>query len=826
MCDHHDDHRHDDCAPTAVSRREMLETIGKAAAVSLVTTPLVEAIVGASAPLAAPQASPLTAIAGPDRVTVLTGKTYLNAYAGYGPPPRRQPRRPAPGAPEQPPAAPPGPAPKAAWGKVSGPGTVTFADATAPVTTATFSAPGAYQLKLTLDNGDTRVDSALNVKVVPEPKLVDLLPIYPRSYRVDSPFWNRTVKALIVNWIPHCIDQINRTDLKLGPGGIDNFVEAAKALAGQPRGAHKGYVFSNAWVHQTVEAMSIALMVDPKGDPEILAAHAKFRATLDDWIPKILAAQEPDGYLQTAFTLRDTTRWAERWSAQGRGNHEGYTAGYFIESAINHYMMTNKADARLYNAAKKLADCWCDNLGPAPKKEWFDGHQEMEQALVRFGRFVNQMEGGGRGDRYVRLAKFLLDSRKGGTEYDQSHLPVTEQYEAVGHAVRAVYTYSGMADVVVETRDVDYQSAVLSIWDSIVNRKYYVTGGVGSGESSEGFGPDYSLRQNAYCESCSSCGEVFFQWKLNLAYGDAKYADLYEETFYNALLGSLDLEGRNFYYDNPLDSNVPRYPWHTCPCCVGNIPRTLLMLPTWMYARGPDSLYVNLFAGSAVTVENVAGTDVEIVQATDYPWNGKVALTISPKVPKRFSLRIRVPNRAVSELYARAPEVKGIGALTVNGAAVKPVMEQGYAVITRAWKAGDIVSFTLPLAAQRVRASEKIAAAKGRVALQYGPLIYNIEKVDQDIAQALAPGAALTTEWKPELLGGVVAIKGTFADGSRLMAIPNFVRYNRNPPVVEPPPSAPPPAAAAQAGAGQAAATPPPRPPRPPATSIVWMKEG
>ncbi len=185
-----------------------------------------------------------------------------------------------------------------------------------------------------------------------------------------------------------------------------------------------------------------------------------------------------------------------------------------------------------------------------------------------------------------------------------------------------------MADVVVETHDVDYQSAVLSIWDNIVNRKYYVTGGVGSGETSEGFGPDYSLRQNAYCESCSTCGEIFFQWKLNLAYRDAKYADLYEETFYNALLGSLDLEGRNFYYDNPLDSNVPRYPWHTCPCCVGNIPRTLLMLPTWMYARGPDSLYVNLFVGSAVTVENVAGTDVEIVQATDYPWNGKVSLTV------------------------------------------------------------------------------------------------------------------------------------------------------------------------------------------------------
>jgi hypothetical protein len=207
-----------------------------------------------------------------------------------------------------------------------------------------------------------------------------------------------------------------------------------------------------------------------------------------------------------------------------------------------------------------------------------------------------------------------------------------------------------------------------------------------------------------------------------------------------------------------------------------------------------------------------------------------VSLTVNPKAPKRFSLRIRVPNRAVSELYVRTPEVKGIGAITVNGAAVKPVMEQGYAVINRAWKAGDVVGFTLPLAVQRVRASEKIAATKGRVALQYGPLLYNIEKVDQDIAQALAPSAPLTTEWKPELVGGVMTIRGTFADGSRLMAIPNFARYNRNPPVVEAPPSATPPAAAppaaVQAGAGQAATPPPPRPPRPPATSVVWMKEG
>jgi DUF1680 family protein len=803
-----------------ITRRELLGTMGKAAAASVALGPLVRTVFVIPGAMAAGLA-PLTAVAGVDRIVMSAGRTYLNGWAGYGDPPRQQERRRGEPVPPPPPE-PPGPAPTVTWSRESGPGTVTFADPKAPVTTATFSAPGAYVLKLTVDNGQSTVISTLNVTVELPPPSSHLDPVHTKTFRIDSPLWTSRVKALIVNWIPHCIDQINRTDLEQGPGGIDNFVEAAKALAGQPHGPHKGYVFSNAWVHQTVEAMSIALMIDPRGDQEIIQAQQKMQATLEDWIPKILAAQEPDGYLQTAFTLRNPQRWAERWSAQGRGNHEGYTAGYFIESAINHYLMTGRNDARLYNAAKKLADCWYDNLGPAPKKAWFDGHQEMEQALVRFGRFVNEMEGGDKGRKYIQLAKFLLDGRRNGTEYDQSHLPVVQQYEAVGHAVRAVYTYSGMADVAMETRDVDYQSAVMSLWDNIVNRKYYLTGGVGSGESSEGFGPNYSLRNNSYCESCSSCGEIFFQWKMNLTYHDARYADLYEETLYNGLLGSLDLEGKNFYYTNPLGANAPRTPWHTCPCCVGNIARTLLMLPTWTYAKSADSIYVNLFIGSTVTVENVAGTDVQMVQATDYPWNGKVTITVNPRAPKTFSVRIRVPNRSVSRLYTSAPDANGIASISVNGSAVKPKIEKGYAVITRAWKAGDRIELVLPLKVQRVKASEKIAATQGRVALRYGPLVYNIEQVDQDITKILGSASALTTEWKGDLLGGVMVIQGKFADGTPLMAIPNYARYNRNPPAPPPQPRPPaPPAGAAPAAGGAPAARPAPPPP----TSIVWISE-
>ena len=728
--------------------------------------------------------------AGIDRVVVLGGKTYLDGAV-------------------QTLAGKSGASTVVTWSKESGPGTVTFENPGAQTTTATFSAVGDYVLKLTAGRAPLSASSTLAVRVVlpPPPDRLDV--VYTKKYKIDNPLWNARAKALIVNWIPHCIDQINDPNLRQGQGGIDNFLEAAKALRGEPHGRHKGYVFSNAWVHQTVESMCIALMVDPQGDPDIRKAQERMKAMLEDWIPKILAAQEPDGYLQTAYTLADRSRWPERWSPRNRGDHEGYVAGYFIESAINHYTLTNGTDKRLYEAAKKLADCWVANLGPG-KKDWYDGHQEMEQALVRFGRFVNDMEGpGSHGDSYIKLAKFLLDCRRDGSEYDQSHVPVQQQYEAVGHAVRAAYSYSAMADVAAETHDVDYQSAVMSLWDSMVNKKYYVTGGIGSGETSEGFGPNYSLRHDGYCESCSTCGLIFFQYKMNLAYHDARYADLYEVSLYNALLGSVDLAGKNFYYQNPLDSRGPRYPWHACPCCVGNIPRTLLMIPTWTYLKGKDSLYVNLFLGGTVTVEKVAGTDVQMVQKTDYPWSGKVTIIVNPETPTRFSLYVRVPNRTTSELYTPTPQVNGLESLSVNGAPVEPTLDKGYAVLARDWKAGDKIELVFPMKVQRVTASDKIAATTGRVALRYGPLLYTVEQVDQDITKVLGRDAALTTEWKGDLLEGVMVIKGTLADGSPLMAIPYYARTNRD--------SRAPGAGGADSGGARG------RGPRP-VSATVWMK--
>jgi hypothetical protein len=696
--------------------------------------------------------------AGVDRSVVSDGRTYLSGKATW---------------------LEDSPLNKVRWMKTAGTGSVTFSSADSPVTTATFSQPGEYLLSLQA-SGSKDAAPAIHVHVEPAPPADRLAVVYTRRYSIDGALWKQRAKALIVSWIPHCVAMCERTDIApmRGDGGIDNFIEAGKANRGEPHGKHKGYVFSNAWVHQTVESMCIAQMVDPQGDEEIIQAQDRMRATLERWIPIVLAAQMQDGYLQTAYILADRKDWPERWSPDHRGNHEGYVSGYFIESAINHYTLTEGKDLRLYNGAKKLADCWVANIGPG-KKEWFDGHQEMEQALVRFGRFVNDQEGNHRGDAYIALAKFLLDSRRGGSEYDQSHLPPGQQYEAVGHAVRAMYFYSGMADIAAETHDRDYQSAVISLWDNMVNKKYYVTGGIGSGETSEGFGPNYSLRNNAYCETCSSCGVVFFQYKLNLAYHDARFADLYEQTMYNALLGGLALDGQSYCYTNPL-VNTERDLWHVCPCCVGNVSRTLLMIPTWSYVKSKDALFVNMFVGSRVHVGQVAGTNVEVIQKTEYPWKGSVAITINPEEARTFAVHVRIPDRSTSKLYKETPRIQGVRRFAVNGVEQNPIIDKGYAVVTREWSAGDRIEVELPMEPQLVTADERIKADSGLTAIQYGPLIYNVEAQDNDNIDRAIGDTPLRAEWRSDMLGGVMVITGKWRDGSPLLAVPNFARMNRD----------------------------------------------
>ncbi|MGC8883785.1 MAG: glycoside hydrolase family 127 protein [Bryobacteraceae bacterium] len=785
---------------------------------------------GAAAALAAGAAAqtpePFVVDAGIDRVCVLPGKTFLRGFVGRGRAPSTT--RPHNGVkgPEPQPADPGRDQVAIHWSKLSGPGAAEFDNPAALRTAVGFSAPGRYVLQLAASWPGGKAVSTVTVDVEPSPPARPLDAARVSHFRLDSPFWNERIRRLIVNWIPHCIRQINRTDLERGLGGIDNFIEAGRKLRGEPHGYHKGYVFSNAWVHQTIESMSLALEYDFGDDPEVREAQALFRKTLEEWIPIVVAAQEPDGYLQTAFTLprrTDDGRIVEsdrfrHWDPAHRPDHEGYVAGYFLEAAIAHHRMTRGRDDRLYRAAKKLADCWERNIGPPPKQAWYDDHQGMEQALFRFARYVEEVEGKGAGARYAQLAKFLLDCRyhaavlpRDRIEYNQSHLPVVEQYEAVGHAVRAAYTYSAMADVVMETGDPDYRSAVRSLWASITHRKLYLTGGIGSGETSEGFGPDYSLPARGYCETCASCGELFFQWKVGRIWHDARSVDLYEDTLYNAILGSLDLEGRHYYYDNPLDARVARYRWHVCPCCVGNLPRTLLMLPEWMYAAGENALYVNLFVGSRAQIDRVAGTRVGIIQQTRYPWDGKVSITVTPEVEKRFAVHIRVPNRNASRLYRAGSGTPRLPVFRVNGIPVRPPVRNGYAVVERIWRRGDRIECDLPLSGERVLPDDRIQQLRGRVALRYGPLIYNIEHHEQDISKTLDPDAPIEVEWRPDLLGGVVVLRSRFRDGSPLTAIPNYARMNREPGTEYPP--APPP----RRPDGS-------RPEPPPVKSAVWIR--
>lgn len=657
------------------------------------------------------------------------------------------------------------------WVKAGGAGEVVFEDASALGTTAKFSVEGEYGVRLVANDGEFEAVDEVRVRVVGMPEGEPLEVVSTAGYSVSSSFWRGRLKPLVVNWIPHCIRKIEDVDTR--EGGIQNFVEAGRKLAGGRDARHVGPVFSNAWVYNTLESMCWALMLDGGGDEEVEEAQGMIRRTLEDWIPKILSAQEPDGYLHTQYTIEGRRRWSNKH------DHEDYMAGYFLEAAIAHWRLEGGKDRRMYDAAKRLADCWVRNLGEAGGRSWYPGHQEMELALVRWAELVEEVEGLGKGDAYVGLSKWLLEQRRGGEEYDQSHVPVVRQYEAVGHAVRAVYSYAGMVDIAMRTGDVDYHSAVMSIWDNLVNRKYYVTGGVGSGETSEGFGEDYSLPNNAYCETCAGSGELFFQYRMNRVYGGARYADLMEETLYNAILGGMDLEGRNYTYTNPLDSGSARYGWHGCPCCVGNLPRTLLQLPTWMYVKGGGQLLVNMYVGSRVSVGEVSGVGVVVEQETDYPWGGVVKLRVEPERGVRFALGLRVPDWETSELYRLDPVVAGGAKLRVNGEEEELVMHNGYAMVVREWKAGDVVEMELPMDIQRVRCDERVVANRGRVALRRGPLVYNFESVDQSVDGVLSAGSPLRSEWRGDLLGGVEVIRGRFVDGEEFMAVPNYVRLNR-----------------------------------------------
>ena len=594
-----------------------------------------------------------------------------------------------------------------------------------------------------------------------------------RSRRVKiNGFWRQQIKLQTEKWIPHCMRQ-----MEAGGEGKEllNLVAAGKVLRGEPCGTYTGAPWSDAYIYNTVEAACLALEVDPAGDAELAKAQDFLRAKIEEWIPVILGAQMKGGYIHSFHTVNKHPHFSNiDW-------HEFYVMGYFIEMGIAHYRMTGGKDRRLYDAAVKCADHLCDTFGPPPKRTWKNGHPGMEHALCRLGDLVSEAEGAGKGDAYVALAKHFLDHQHElkPNVYNQSEQPAVAMAEARGHAVRATYFYTAMADVARLTGDSAYLAAAGRIWANAIHKKHYLTAGVGASHQGEAFAGDYELPNNAYCESCAGCGLSFWAEQMHRLHAEAHYVDVQERVLFNNVLGAVELSGTNFFYQNPLVSNQARYPWHGCPCCVGNIPRTLIAIKDLMYSVNSkrDTLFINHFVDSECAVPVVGGAALGVRQETRYPWEGRVAVTLHPSTPAAFTLALRIPGRAESDLYKAEPDLAGRFAVTINGKAQELKLQQGYVRLGRTWQEGDRVELSLPMDVQRVRCDERVAANRGRVAVQRGPLVYSFEDADQTkpIKQAvLKPEIELKPVWRGELLGGVMVI-----EGGDFTAVPNYVRLNR-----------------------------------------------
>jgi DUF1680 family protein len=584
-------------------------------------------------------------------------------------------------------------------------------------------------------------------------------PVQPVPFtqvRFDDDFWAARLETNRTVTIPHVFAQCEET------GRIDNFAIAAGVMAGEQRGA---YPFDDSDVYKTIEGASYSLML--QRDPAL-------EAYLDSVIALIGAAQEPDGYLYTARTNNATRlrRWFgnERWERLG-GSHELYDLGHLYEAAAAHYLATGKRN--LLDIALKSADLIDRTFGPG-KLQKPPGHEVIEMGLVRLYRVTGQK-------RWLDLARFFidvrgrpLDGRELGGEYNQDHLPVVEQTEAVGHAVRAGYLYAGVADVAALTGDAAYVRAVDRIWADVVGRKLYLTGGIGATGGNEGFNDPYLLpNMSAYNETCASIANIYWNHRMFLLHGEARYIDVLERTLYNALLSGISLEGDTFFYPNPLESvgQHARTPWFTCACCPGNVTRFIASVAGYAYAVAGRDLYVNLYAGSQADVK-VRGKGVRLHQQTRYPWEGRIEITVTPQGgPQRFILHLRIPGWAhnepiPSDLYrfADAPPAQ-VPTLRLNGEEVPLRMEDGYATLTRTWREGDRVELELPMPVRRVAALDSVEADRGRVALQRGPLVYCVEwpeTGDGHVRDLLLPdSAALQAAFEPDLLTGVTVLRGT-----------------------------------------------------------------
>jgi len=576
-------------------------------------------------------------------------------------------------------------------------------------------------------------------------------PVPFNQVHVQDGFWTARLETNRLVTIPYCFQKCEET------GRIRNFEKAA----GLRQGKHEGIYFDDSDVYKIMEGAAYSLQVNP---------DAMLRMYLDKLITIMAAAQWPDGYLYTFYSLPER-QLEKRWTNE-RDMHEQYCIGHMLEAAVAHYQVTgNKA---FLDVATKCADYVCDFFGPGKRTDP-PGHQEIEIGLCRLYRVTGN-------GKYLDTAKFLLDQRgrlgnrgpdgKAGlySLYSQDHIPVTEQTEAVGHSVRAAYMYTGMADVAALTGDMAYVDAIDRIWGDVATTKLYITGGIGAAGGHEGFGGKYELPNlTAYCETCASIANVFWNHRMFLMRGDAKYLDVLERTLYNAALSGISMKGDTFFYPNVLESvgGHARSPWFDCSCCPSNVARFVPSVPGYVYATKGKDVYVSLYIGGDATLTTV-GNKVKLSQQTEYPWKGEVAISVEPEQSGAFAILVRIPgwarNEAVpSDLYSFADQVSEKPSIKVNGKPVSFQVEKGFARIERNWQKGDKILLDLPMPVRRIISHPQIKTNAGKVALQRGPIVFCLEGHDNDgkvLNLTIPDDAKLKAEYRPDLLNGVVVLTG------------------------------------------------------------------
>lgn len=596
---------------------------------------------------------------------------------------------------------------------------------------------------------------------------------------LDDQFWAPRIEINRTVTIPAAFGECEKN------GRFDNFAIAGGLMKGEHRG---DFSFDDTDPYKVIEGASFSLAV--KYDPRL-------DAYLDSVINIIAAAQEPDGYLTTCVTNKceRLSGWWGKSKWEKINSHELYNSGHLIEAAVAHYRATGKRT--LLDVAIKNADLVCKTFGPEEGQiHRPSGHPIAEMALAKLYKVTGD-------EKYLKTAKYFVEETGRGTdghklsEYSQDHKPILEQDEIVGHAVRAGYLYSGVADVAALTHDDAYFNALTRIWDNMASRKLYITGGIGSRAQGEGFGPDYELNNHTnYCETCASIANVYWNYRMFLATGDAKYIDVLERALYNGVPSGVSLSGDKFFYDNPLESmgEHEREHWFGCACCPGNVTRFMASVPHYMYATQGDDIFVNLYIQGNAEIP-LEGDTVNIRQESNYPWDGAVKLTVNPEKEKKFALRLRIPGWAQNspvptDLYSFTDKSENYK-LMINGKEVKPSVENGYAVVNRDWKAGDVVELQLPMQIRQIRANEKVEDDRGKLAIQRGPIVYCLEGQDQsdkEVFNKYVPeGSQMEWSYLPAKLGGIGTISGAARqvnpDGSEVdvtfTAIPYCTWNNR-----------------------------------------------